>query len=71
MGYWLTIRTGGEAKGLIETLGWVVLAGAVACALALVGPRLKRIFGLIERLFTVSVILWIGVISIELIRFNN
>src|SRR3984957_17699333 len=46
------------AKGLIDTLGWVVLAGAVACALALVGPRLKRIFGLIERLFTASSILW-------------
>jgi hypothetical protein len=26
------------------TLGWVVLAGAVACALGLVGPRLKPIF---------------------------
>jgi hypothetical protein len=56
-------------KGLVTTLGWLVLAGAVACALALVGPRLKRIFGLIERLFTLSVIVWLSVISIELIRF--
>jgi hypothetical protein len=59
------------AKGLIDTLGWLVLAGAVACGLALVGPRLKSIFGLIERVFTASVIVWIGVISIELIRFGK
>jgi hypothetical protein len=56
-------------KGLLDPLGWVVLAGAVACALALVGRRLKRIFGLIERLFTASAIVWIGVMSIELVRF--
>jgi hypothetical protein len=58
-------------KGLIGTLGWVVLAGAIACALALVGPRLKRAFGLIERLFTASVIVWIAIISIELARFGK
>jgi hypothetical protein len=58
-------------KGLVDTLGWVVLTGAIACALALFAPRLKRIFGLIERLFTASVIVWIGVLSIELIRFGK
>jgi hypothetical protein len=26
------------SKGLIDTLGWVVLAGAIACELALVAP---------------------------------
>jgi hypothetical protein len=57
-----------EAKGLLVALGWVVLAGAVATALALIGPRLKRIFGLVERLFTLSVIVWLYVISIELVR---
>jgi hypothetical protein len=56
-------------KSLVGTLGWIVLVGAVATALALVGPRLKQIFGLIERLFTASVIVWIYVISIELYRF--
>jgi hypothetical protein len=60
-----------SSKSLIDTLGWVVLAGAVACALALVGPRLKRVFGLIERFFTASAIVWISVISIELIRFGK
>jgi hypothetical protein len=58
-------------EGLIDTVGWVVLAGAIGCALPLVGPRLKRIFGLIERFFTASAIVWISVISIELIRFGK
>jgi hypothetical protein len=57
------------AKSVLVTLGWVVLAGAVGCALGLVGPRLKKIFGLIERLFTLSAIVWIYLMSIELIRF--
>ena len=57
--------------GLIDTLGWVVLAGAVECELALVAPRLKRIVGLIERFFTLSVIIWLYVISIELIRIGT
>jgi hypothetical protein len=56
------------AKGLVVTLGWLVLAGAVACALALVGSRLKLIFGAIERFFTASVIAWLYVVSIELLR---
>jgi hypothetical protein len=58
-----------SVKGLLVALGWVVLAGAVASALALVGPRLKLIFGLIERFFTISVIVWLAVMSIELYRF--
>jgi hypothetical protein len=58
-----------SVKGLLVALGWVVLAGAVASALALVGPRLKLIFGFIERFFTISVIVWLAVMSIELYRF--
>jgi hypothetical protein len=57
-----------SAKGLLVAIGWVVLAGAVACALGQVGPRLKPIFGLIERTFTLSVIVWIYIMSIELLR---
>jgi hypothetical protein len=60
-----------EAKGLLVALGWAVLAGAVATALALIGPRLKRVFGLVERLFTLSVIVWLYVISIELVRLGK
>jgi hypothetical protein len=58
-----------SAKELLVTIGWVVLAGAIACALGLIGPRLKPIFGIIERTFTISVIVWIYVMSIELLRF--
>jgi uncharacterized protein DUF998 len=58
-----------SAKSLLATVGWVVLAGAIACALGLVSPRLKPIFGLIERFFTLSVIVWIYLMSIEIIRF--
>lgn len=56
-------------KGHVDTLGWIVMGGAIASALALVGDRLKRIFGLIERVFTLSVITWVIVISVELARF--
>lgn len=56
------------AEGLIVTPGWLVLAGAVLCVPGLLGPRLQQIFGLIGRLFTVSVITWLAVISVELIR---
>src|SRR6202046_2346137 len=59
-----------SAKSLLVPLGWVVLAGAVACALGLVSPRLKLVFGLIERFFTLSVIVWISLFSIELLRFS-
>lgn len=58
-----------NASSLLQTLGWLVLVGAIATAVALVGPRLKKIFGLIERLFTLSVIAWLCVMAIELIRF--
>ncbi len=56
-------------KTPIEALGWIVLVGAIATAVAIVGPRLKRNFGVIEGIFTLSVILWLYAISIELIRF--
>jgi hypothetical protein len=58
-------RTG--AKGLLVTLGWFAPAGATGVP-ALIGPRPKPIFGLIERLFTVAVNAWRYSLSIELIR---
>jgi hypothetical protein len=64
-----TTRSGTGVKGFVVTLGWIVLAGAVATALGLIGPRLRQVFGLIERLFALSVVVWLYVISIELIRF--
>jgi uncharacterized protein DUF998 len=59
-------------EGLVDGwLPWVITATATATALAIIGPRLKRIFGLIERLYYVSSIAWFFVISIELARIGH
>jgi hypothetical protein len=59
-------------KGLVDGwLPWVITGTATATALAIIGPRLKRIFGLIERLYYVSSITWFLVVSIELARISN
>jgi hypothetical protein len=61
-----------SVKGLVDGwLPWVITGTATATALAIVGPRLKRIFGLIERLYYVSSITWFFVISIELARITK
>jgi Protein of unknown function (DUF998) len=57
-----------QVKGLVVVLPWVMTASAIGIVLALLRPRLKRIFGLIERLFYLSSIAWFFVISIELAR---
>ncbi len=41
-------------KGWLSALPWVMTGAAVGILLALRAPRLKRKFGLIERLFYVS-----------------
>jgi hypothetical protein len=41
-----------SVSGWLTTLPWVMTGAAVAALVALRGPRLKRIFGLLERLFT-------------------
>jgi hypothetical protein len=59
-------------KGLVDGwLPWVITATAIATALAIRGPRLQRIFGLIERLYYVSSITWFLVVSIELARIGG
>ena len=56
-------------KGLVDGwLPWVVTGTATATGLAIIGPRLKGIFGLIERSYYVSSITWFFVVSIELAR---
>jgi hypothetical protein len=52
-------------------LPWVITATATATGLAIVGPRLKRIFGLIERSYYLSSITWFFVVSIELARIGK
>jgi len=56
-----------EGTNLDNLVGWVVVATAVFSLVALPWPRLKPIFGLLERLFYLSMIGWLLVIGIELI----
>ena len=59
-------------KGLVDGwLPWVITATAIATGLAIAGPRLKRVFGLIERLYYLSSITWFLVVSIELARLRG
>jgi Protein of unknown function (DUF998) len=59
-------------KGLVDGwLPWVITGSAIATGLAIRGPRLKRIFGLIERLYYVSSIAWFLVVSIDLARIGG
>jgi hypothetical protein len=44
---------------------------AVGVLVALRGPRLKRIFGLFERLFYVSSLAWFLIVSIELAHIGH
>jgi Protein of unknown function (DUF998) len=59
-------------KGLVDGwLPWVITATAVATGVAIIGPRLKRFFGLIERSYYASSIAWFLVVSIELARIGR
>jgi Protein of unknown function (DUF998) len=55
-------------KGWLTALPWVMTGAAIGILVALRAPRLKRKFGLIERLFYVSSIAWFFIVSIELAR---
>jgi hypothetical protein len=55
-------------KGWLSALPWVMTGAAIGILVALRAPRLKRKFGLIERLFYVSSIGWFLIVSIELAR---
>jgi hypothetical membrane protein len=55
-------------KGWLTTLPWLMTGSAIAILLALRAPRLKLIFGLIERFFYVSSIAWFLIVTIELAR---
>jgi hypothetical protein len=56
---------------ILSTLSWVMVVSVIALVLALKGPRLKRIFGIFERLFYVSSISWILVVAINLVRVSH
>jgi hypothetical protein len=59
-------------KGLTDGwLPWVITITASATGIAMIGPRLKRIFGLIERSYYAASITWFFVVSIELARIGK
>jgi hypothetical protein len=59
-------------KGLVDGwLPWVITGTAIATGIAIAGPRLQRIFGLIERLYYLASIPWFFVVSIELARIGG
>lgn len=59
-------------KGLVDGwLPWVITGTAIATGLAIAGPRLQRIFGLVERVYYASSIAWFLVVSIELARIGG
>jgi hypothetical protein len=61
-----------KVKGLVDGwLPWVISGTAIATGIAMIGPRLKRVFGLIERSYYVSSIAWFLVVSIELARIGS
>lgn len=61
-----------SVKGLVAGwLPWAITATAVATGLAIAGPRLQRIFGLVERLYYLSSIAWFLVVSVELARLGG
>ena len=58
--------------GLVDGwLPWAITITASATGIAMIGPNLKRIFGLIERSYYASSITWFLVVSIELARIGK
>jgi hypothetical protein len=58
--------------GLVDGwLPWVITITASATGIVMIGPNLKRIFGLIERFYYASSITWFFVVSIELARIGK
>lgn len=58
-------------QGWLTTLPWVMTGGAVGTLVALRAPGLKRRFGLFERRFYVSSVVWFLIVSIELAHIGH
>jgi predicted neutral ceramidase superfamily lipid hydrolase len=56
-----------EATTIIDIIGWIVVATAIILGIGLVLPRLKPIFGLLERLFYASMVCWFIAVGTELV----
>jgi hypothetical protein len=58
-------------KAFLTIVPWIMLGSVIAVVLAIRGPRLQPFFGTFERLFYVSSLAWLFVVSIDLARFST
>jgi hypothetical protein len=73
-GLWSTLKHYPDwhgAKAFLTIVPWIMLASVIAVVLAIRGPRLKPFFGVFERLFYVSSLAWLFVVSINMARFGS
>jgi hypothetical protein len=71
MGLWATLKhypAWHGAKAFLTIVPWIMLGSVIAVVLAIRGPRLKPFFGAFERLFYLSSLAWLFVVSIDLAR---
>ena len=74
MGLWATLKhypAWHSAKAFLNIMPWVMLGSVIAVVLAIRGPRLKPSFGAFERLFCVSSLACLFVVSIDLARISG
>jgi Protein of unknown function (DUF998) len=74
MGLWATLKhypAWHGAKAFLTIVPWVMLGSVIAVVLAIRGPRLKPFFGVFERLFYLSSLAWLFVVSIDLARISS
>ena len=74
MGLWATLKhypAWHGAKAFLTIVPWVMLGSVIAVVLAIRGPRLKPFFGAFERLFYLSSLAWLLVVSIDLARISS
>ena len=74
MGLWATLKhypAWHGAKAFLTIVPWIMLGSVIALLLAIRGPRLKPLFGAFERLFYLSSLAWLFVVSIDLARISG
>jgi hypothetical protein len=74
MGLWATLKhypAWHGAKSFLTIVPWIMLGSVIAVLLSLRGPRLKPFFGAFERLFYLSSLAWLFVVSIDLARIST
>jgi hypothetical protein len=53
--------------GFLVVDGWVILAAAVACGVALLAPPIRRFSWALERVFDAAVLVWLLVVSLHFV----